>query len=77
MHNATHGAFALEFDAAENQQYKVDVIDFTGRVIMTRSGATARGPNKINYNFENLAAGIYFVRIDLEDQTRLLRVVFE
>ncbi len=75
--NPTHGNLSIEFDAVENQQYNVSLLDYTGRVVHSQRGSTIEGVNKVEDNFGDFAKGIYFIRIDIEDQTRLMRVIFE
>jgi hypothetical protein len=75
--NPTHGAVSIEFDAVQDKLYKVQIVDYLGQVVSVKEGTTAEGRNYVDYDFSGMATGIYFVRLDVGDQNRVIRVVFE
>jgi hypothetical protein len=75
--NPTQGEISIEFEAEGNQQFAIQLIDITGRILRIQNGTTGAGLNLIRDDFGSLAKGIYFVRLDIQDQTTLIRVVVE
>ena len=75
--NPTHDKIDVKFIAPENKQYRVTLTDYDGRLVFDKSGATAGGENKLEFDLADLARGIYFVRVMSNDQFKVLRVVLQ
>ena len=67
--NPSKGEFNVEFTTSSDKT--VEVLDLTGRVIMTSSGKS----NLLNFNISNLANGVYYVKIQTTAGTEVVKVV--
>lgn len=67
--NPTAGVFTIESNTAISKT--IDVMDVTGRVILTNT----LKDGKINVNISNLSNGIYYVKIKSENAVEVIKVV--
>ena len=67
--NPTSGLFTVQLNSGILKT--VQVIDFTGRVILTSAGNN----DKIDVNINDLANGIYYVKIQTENDVELIKLV--
>jgi hypothetical protein len=78
--NPVSGSFNLDFDLEENAVVSVDLLDITGRVVknLTTSKTMSRGPQHLRYNLQNnLSKAMYLLRIKINDQQFLQKLVIE
>lgn len=69
--NPTSGVLTVEFNS--NVAKSVSVQDLTGRVIMTANGTDSN----ITVDLSNLAAGVYYVKLQSEGSVSVVKVVKE
>jgi hypothetical protein len=67
--NPNNGEFTVELN--NNSNKTVSVLDVTGRVILT----STTSDDKVNFNINKFAAGIYYVKIQSINATEVLKVV--
>jgi hypothetical protein len=67
--NPTAGLFTVELNSSELKT--IQVIDFTGRVILTQSS----NDEKMDININGLANGIYYVKIQTEAGVELVKII--
>jgi hypothetical protein len=67
--NPTAGEFAIEFGNSNNKT--VEVTDISGRVILSTSSAS----EQVNININNLASGVYYVKVQSENASKVVKVV--
>lgn len=68
--NPTDASSTLDFYLSDNQQAKISVVDIMGRVIEENSNVTS-ADGHINYTINQngkLAAGVYIVNVDINNQ---------
>ena len=77
--NPTAASANVDFTLSENKSAKINVIDVMGRVL-EESVKTAGSDGHISYTINqrgNLAAGVYFVNIDIDNQRISKKVIIE
>lgn len=67
--NPNNGTFSVEFN--NSLEKTVDLTDITGRVVM--SNTTSQ--NKIEFNINHLANGVYYLRVKSDNATQTVKVV--
>jgi hypothetical protein len=75
--NPTTGDLTLEFNAADQDHYRINVLDFSGRIIDVTEGTATMGLNTYRYDLSGLAKGIYLVRVERAGEVQVLRLVLE
>jgi len=50
----------LSFDVPDAEDYTFEIIDLTGKKILSANGVSVRGQNKIQINRNDMAEGLYF-----------------
>nr|MBP6455522.1 T9SS type A sorting domain-containing protein [Chitinophagaceae bacterium] len=67
---ATDKLNVLFYSEINNVSYEFDIVDVTGRKIMSNSSIVNKGGTQINFEITNLASGQYFVRYhNIDDNT--------
>ena len=59
----------------KSQQISLRLTDLNGRTITTKSAVYTAGTNRLTLNTQNLAKGMYLLRIDSEELTRTVKVL--
>jgi len=72
--NPTNGEFVLDFDLTTNDNIEIEILDVIGRKIYTTHQEKVQ-KDKINFDLENQADGIYMVKIKLRDSLMIQKVV--
>jgi len=68
--------FQIQLELEKSERVKIDISDVQGRLIKDVGYRTlAAGVHHINMEASEFVAGIYFVRIQIGNQSRSLRVV--
>ncbi|MFO0321695.1 MAG: DUF4465 domain-containing protein [Bacteroidota bacterium] len=65
----------LKFDSKDETDMSVDVIDITGKTIMTKTFQSALGNNSIHIDFENIESGLYFIKISDANFSKRIKIV--
>lgn len=73
MPNPTKGKFVLTLSKSLNTASKVDVMNSLGSVIVSREGVS----NSIEFDLSGYAAGVYFVKVQLDGQTHTKRIIVQ
>jgi hypothetical protein len=64
----------VEFDAVTESKYEAQLLNAIGQVITAKSGLTVKGANIIVFDMNNVAAGMYHVRLlDKEHGVRIIK----
>lgn len=76
--NPTSGELNIEFYAPIDADYLFDVTDVLGRTILKSSEPFAQGQNIKRMDLNNIAAGVYFIRIEESGiEVKTLKIVVE
>jgi len=75
--NPTNGKITLEFNAADQDHFRISVVDFSGRLIHTEEGTATMGVNFFEYDLSTLAQGIYLVTVQRDSEMQTLRVIMK
>ncbi len=75
--NPTSGKSVLQFALKESSKIIIQILDQTGRIIKSHSQKSSTGFNRLELNLENIAKGIYFVRIETERGSTILKLAIE
>ena len=75
MPNPGTGLFTIAFPAAQAQELALTVTDALGRPIRTQHNQLSAGNNYIPLNLSGTPAGVYFVRLVLEGEQYVRRIV--
>lgn len=73
--NPVEDELTVEFSTAASQHTQVEITNVTGAALQTYSIFANEGLNKIYINTQDLASGVYFVKIALGDHTRVSQFV--
>jgi hypothetical protein len=75
--NPTAGDAILAFELPENQEYNLQVVDMTGRIVISQKQDGVQGENNTLLESNNWPSGVYLIRIEsdgLQAQKRLVVV---
>jgi hypothetical protein len=75
--NPTAGDAILAFELPENQEFTLQVVDMTGRIVMRQKQAGVQGENNTLLESNSWPSGVYLIRIEsngLQAQKRLVVV---
>jgi hypothetical protein len=76
--NPTEGMTNLKFDSKVNESFNLQVMDLTGREVMSETISAVEGSNLHELNLTALTKGMYLVRLESEGSgLQLLRVTVE
>jgi hypothetical protein len=67
----------LSFNSAAEESFHVSVTDYTGRVVYNNESKTGAGPNEVVYDFTGFAKGVYFIRIQTAEKSKVIRMVIQ
>jgi hypothetical protein len=72
--NPSNGTFNVELGAATATDVNVEVLDVRGAIIYNQNFGKVNGQVTRTVNLENAAAGIYFVKVNFNDQTAIYKL---
>ena len=72
--NPSMGNFNVSFTTAVESDYKIEIIDITGRTVNMKTGETKYGENKVLFD-AGLPDGIYMVKVIVEGDVSTSRLV--
>ena len=76
--NPTSGKASLTFTSANDATYSLKVYDLVGKVLISEDVDIITGFNQKDFNFENVAKGMYFVTLQAPDNaSKTLRIIVE
>ncbi|MCB9197394.1 MAG: InlB B-repeat-containing protein [Flavobacteriales bacterium] len=75
--NPSNGLFDLSFSASGEDVIKVNIYDYTGRIVKMQSINASKGNNMMNFDLTNFATGIYSVIIynDSDEMLKHIKLV--
>jgi PKD repeat protein len=74
--NPTNNEVNLLFNAIEQTSLVITVVDLTGKVLkQVENGQFLAGNHQISFNTNELASGMYFVRMETENGIKTMRLV--
>ncbi len=65
--NPTDGLLNIQWNNETNGEYQVKIINQLSQEIQTYKGTVFSGPMNLEFNIEHLPAGVYFVKLELEN----------
>jgi len=65
--NPTTDKLYIDVDLDENSKTKVSILDNMGKVVLSKNYGSLNGPNTLELDTDNLASGLYLVRVSLGD----------
>ena len=69
IYTSGNGTAVVKATATARQKYSLQVADMSGRTLWTQQGHAQAGNNTFPLPAAHLAAGIYLVRLQLNEQT--------
>ncbi|MFN5354994.1 MAG: T9SS type A sorting domain-containing protein [Bacteroidota bacterium] len=75
--NPTTGRVTVVFDAPENGDYRLSVIDLSGRTLMIEELDILSGVSQKDYDLSGYAAGMYFMVLENGNDIQKIRLVVE
>lgn len=75
--NPNRGIFNIQFEMNTTADLFFKLYDVTGKVILENKALCQIGENNIPIDLPNQAAGIYFLQMNLENNTKYIKVVIE
>ena len=74
--NPFHNSFTLDFEMTQNKSVKIDLIDIYGKKMQTViDKLLLAGNQRIHVETKQLVNGIYFLRLEIAEKTKLLRLI--
>jgi hypothetical protein len=77
--NPTASTSTIDFTITQNKSVKINIVDVMGR-LLEEASKTADNDGHVSYIINqnnNLAAGVYFVNIDIDNQRITKKVIIE
>jgi hypothetical protein len=75
--NPTQGKTTLEFVSIADARYSLQVLDVTGRVIISEDISAVEGVNMHELDFSTIAKGVYMLRLESSSGSQLLKLTVE
>jgi hypothetical protein len=75
--NPTTGEVTLQFDLPADQEYKLRVLDLSGRLVFSQKGAGKEGENTVSIQLNDLASGIYLFDFQTEALKAHMRLMVQ
>lgn len=74
--NPFGNAYSVSFDAADAGAVKLTMIDLQGKMVAEQTSAVVKGSNRISFdNLGDLQTGVYFVKVTVDGETQVLKLV--
>lgn len=74
--NPFANSYRVSFDAVNAGTVNLKMVDLQGKVVAEQTSDTLKGLNEISFdNLHGLQAGIYFVKITVDGETQVLKLV--
>ena len=76
--NPTGGKTTLQFESKADVRYSIQVMDVTGRMILSENISAVEGSNMHELDFTTIAKGMYLIRLESSDaELQLLKLTVE
>ena len=75
--NPTTGQLNVSFVAKDGENYNLELMDMTGRVVFNESNASQSGVNMMSYDFSHLPKGVYLLQVEMNSSVERLRVIID
>ncbi len=72
--NPSNGEFVVGYNAAENGELLIEVMNIQGQVVLEQANHAINGLNQYNINLENISSGIYMVKTTMNDQVTIKKI---
>ncbi|HLG34847.1 MAG TPA: T9SS type A sorting domain-containing protein [Bacteroidia bacterium] len=73
--NPAQNQVTVEFDSPTDATYLLSVFDITGRVVLSNTGSASEGGNKVVMPINDLARGLYNIRLTVGDESSSVRLI--
>jgi hypothetical protein len=74
--NPFNTTYNVSFDAVAAGTVSLQMVDLQGKVVATQTSATVKGFNAIAiHNVDGLQTGVYFVKVTVDGETQVLKLV--
>jgi hypothetical protein len=73
--NPSHGIVNISFDAVDDAQIDIAVIDLSGRSVWNITEHAFTGENLRSYDLSQLPKGVYMMRLNMGDNLKVIRLV--
>jgi hypothetical protein len=75
--NPATDILTVDFEATNNEDYAVSILDLQGRVISSQNLTALNGAQKVTFDVNNLAKGSYVVTVSSNGMTSTKNVVIK
>lgn len=75
--NPAHDKVNVEFNSTSANQFEISITDLSGRSIQTIQGSAVKGLNKVEINVNDLAKGLYILKLDNNQSQSVMNIVVE
>jgi surface protein len=75
--NPTSDLLTVDFNSSSEQDYRISLMDATGRVVRSDVKDALEGQNKIQFSLKGLAAGIYMLQFQMNNSSEQLRIIVQ
>ncbi len=75
--NPTRDNVNLQFNAEEEDIYKISIVDVMGKQVLTQTASFTTGENVFELKTNNVAKGIYFVKVYNQNQSEISKLIIE
>lgn len=58
--NPSNGDFAIAFNSNDSKTGQINILDLQGKVIVSKNFESTAGQNKVNFDLNGIATGVYF-----------------
>jgi len=73
--NPTDGIFNLKVDTLSDSEMNVSIFNLTGKVVFTKEFTNVSSNQNISMNINKLPAGIYFIKIDVDGESFVKKLI--
>lgn len=68
--------YNVSFDAMQDGTVSIEMVDIQGKVVLVQTASTIKGLNTITMNnVSDLQAGVYFVKVNVDGEMQILKLV--
>ena len=73
--NPADGELTVSFNAVKQSAFSIKLNDIIGKTVLTNTGIAEKGENNFRLSLEEIGAGVYFVEIKNDGQSKVLKLV--
>lgn len=73
--NPAKDHFDIRFETSVSSDWKLEILDITGRTVLAKNGRTVSGDNRITVQRNNWPEGVYLYRMTIGDRVSTGRVI--